>query len=324
MDKLEQIKKPITGEFETFKQKFDASLQSSNPLLGEVIKFIKQRKGKLMRPILTLLMAKSCGRIDDATYHAAISLELLHTASLVHDDVVDESDKRRGQSSVNAIYDNKVSVLVGDYLLATSLTNAAMTANIQLVELVSRLGQNLSEGEIIQLSNTNASDFSEDVYFDVIKKKTAALFSTAAEAGVRSVKCSDEMAENAALFGELIGIAFQIKDDIFDYYASDELGKPTGNDMKEGKLTLPSLYVLNTLKDESTMALALKIRALEADDKEIAQFIEYVKANGGIEYAIQTMTDYRNKALEVLPQTLPQELKDALTAYIDFVIERKK
>ena len=324
MNRLEQIKRPISAEFEVFKQKFDASLQSSNPLLGEVINFIKQRNGKMMRPMLALLMAKLCGEIKDSTYYAAISLELLHTASLVHDDVVDESDKRRGQSSVNAVYDNKVSVLVGDYLLATSLTNAALTADVQLVELVSRLGQALSEGEIIQLSNTNASDFSEDVYFDVIRKKTAALFSTASEAGARSVKCTDEMAQKAALFGELIGIAFQIKDDIFDYYTSDVLGKPTGNDMKEGKLTLPSLYVLNALQDESMIALALKIRALEAKDEEIAQFIEYVKSNGGIEYATMVMKGYRDKAIEVLPSTASQDLKDALTAYIDYVIERKK
>ena len=324
MERLEQIKSPISAEFEVFKQKFDASLQSSNPLLGEVINFIKQRKGKMMRPILTLLMAKLYGEIEDSTYYAAISLELLHTASLVHDDVVDESDKRRGQSSVNAIYDNKVSVLVGDYLLATSLTNAAMTADVQLVELVSRLGQALSEGEIIQLSNTNASDFSEEVYFDVIKKKTAALFSTAAEAGARSVKSSDEMAKNAALFGELIGIAFQIKDDIFDYYKSDELGKPTGNDMREGKLTLPALYVLNTLKDESMMSLALKIRSLEATSEEISHFIDYVKTNGGIDYATEVMVNYRNQALQILPQTTSPQLRDALTAYIDYVIERKK
>ena len=324
MNRLEQIKRPISAEFEVFKQKFDASLQSSNPLLGEVINFIKQRNGKMMRPMLALLMAKLCGEIKDSTYYAAISLELLHTASLVHDDVVDESDKRRGQSSVNAVYDNKVSVLVGDYLLATSLTNAALTADVQLVELVSRLGQALSEGEIIQLSNTNASDFSEDVYFDVIRKKTAALFSTASEAGARSVKCTDEMAQKAALFGELIGIAFQIKDDIFDYYTSDVLGKPTGNDMKEGKLTLPSLYVLNALQDESMIALALKIRSLEATDEEKAQFIEYVKSNGGIEYATKVMKGYRDKAIEVLPSTASQDLKDALTAYIDYVIERKK
>ena len=324
MSRLEQIKEPIQAEFEVFKQKFDASLQSSNPLLGEVINFIKQRRGKMMRPMLTLLMAKLCGKIEESTYYAAISLELLHTASLVHDDVVDESDKRRGQASVNALYDNKVSVLVGDFLLATSLTNAALTDNISLVKLVSCLGQKLSEGEIIQLSNTNASDFSEDVYFDVIKKKTAALFSTAAEAGVRSVESCDETAEKAYRFGELIGIAFQIKDDIFDYNPSDSLGKPSGNDMKEGKLTLPALYVLNAFNDESMKKLALKIRSLEATNEEITLFIDYVKRNGGIEYATQVMIDYRNKALALLPQTASPDLKEALTSYIDYVIERSK
>lgn len=324
MSRLEQIKQPIQAEFEVFKQKFDASLQSSNPLLGEVINFIKQRRGKMMRPMLTLLMAKLCGKIEESTYYAAISLELLHTASLVHDDVVDESDKRRGQASVNALYDNKVSVLVGDFLLATSLTNAALTENISLVKLVSCLGQKLSEGEIIQLSNTNASDFSEDVYFDVIKKKTAALFSTAAEAGVRSVESCDETAEKAYRFGELIGIAFQIKDDIFDYNPSDSLGKPSGNDMKEGKLTLPALYVLNAFNDESMKKLALKIRSLEATNEEISLFIDYVKRNGGIEYATQVMIDYRNKALALLPKTASPDLKEALTSYIDYVIERSK
>lgn len=324
MSRLEQIKQPIQAEFEVFKQKFDASLQSSNPLLGEVINFIKQRRGKMMRPMLTLLMAKLCGKIEESTYYAAISLELLHTASLVHDDVVDESDKRRGQASVNALYDNKVSVLVGDFLLATSLTNAALTENISLVKLVSCLGQKLSEGEIIQLSNTNASDFSEDVYFDVIKKKTAALFSTAAEAGVRSVESCDEIAEKAYQFGELIGIAFQIKDDIFDYNPSDSLGKPSGNDMKEGKLTLPALYVLNAFNDESMKKLALKIRSLEATNEEITLFIDYVKQNGGIEYATQVMIDYRNKALALLPKTASPDLKEALTSYIDYVIERSK
>ena len=324
MSRLEQIKQPIQAEFEVFKQKFDASLQSSNPLLGEVINFIKQRRGKMMRPMLTLLMAKLCGKIEESTYYAAISLELLHTASLVHDDVVDESDKRRGQASVNALYDNKVSVLVGDFLLATSLTNAALTDNISLVKLVSCLGQKLSEGEIIQLSNTNASDFSEDVYFDVIKKKTAALFSTAAEAGVRSVESCDETAEKAYRFGELIGIAFQIKDDIFDYNPSDSLGKPSGNDMKEGKLTLPALYVLNAFNDESMKKLALKIRSLEATNEEITLFIDYVKRNGGIEYATQVMIDYRNKALALLPKTASPDLKEALTSYIDYVIERSK
>ena len=332
MDKLQQIKLPIDKEFEEFRRLFDSSLQSSNSLLSEVLSYIKQRNGKMMRPILALLIAKLFGEINDstlhevrpATLHAAVALELLHTASLVHDDVVDESDKRRGQSSVNAIYNNKVSVLVGDYMLATSLKHSAMTREITIVDLVACLGQNLSEGEIIQLANINASEFSEEVYYDVIRKKTAALFTASAEAGAISVHASDEMVKNARLFGEMIGIAFQIKDDIFDYYSSDEIGKPTGNDMREGKLTLPALYVLNTFDDEEMRKLALCIRSLDASDEDIARFIEYTKVKGGIEYARQAMVDYRNKALALLPQSAGQAVKDALTAYIDYVIERDK
>ena len=324
MDKLQQIKLPIDKEFEEFRRLFDSSLQSSNSLLSEVLSYIKQRNGKMMRPILALLIAKLFGEINDSTLHAALSLELLHTASLVHDDVVDESDKRRGQSSVNAIYNNKVSVLVGDYMLATSLKHSAMTREITIVDLVACLGQNLSEGEIIQLANINASEFSEEVYYDVIRKKTAALFTASAEAGAISVHASDEMVKNARLFGEMIGIAFQIKEDIFDYYSSEEIGKPTGNDMREGKLTLPSLYVLNMFDDEEMRKLALRIRALDASDEDIARFIEYTKVKGGIEYARQAMVDYRNKALALLPQSAGQAVKDALTAYIDYVIERDK
>ena len=323
MDKLQQIRLPIVKEFEEFKSLFDASLQSSNPLLSEVLTYIKQRNGKMMRPILTLLMAKLFGEINYSALHAALSLELLHTASLVHDDVVDESDKRRGQSSVNAIYNNKVSVLVGDYMLATSLKHSAMTGSIRIVDLVARLGQNLAEGEIIQLTNINASEFSEEVYYDVIRKKTAALFTASAEAGAVAVNSSDEMVQNARLFGEMIGIAFQIKDDIFDYYSSGEIGKPTGNDMSEGKLTLPALHV-NTLGDEKMCQLAFRIKSLDATDAEISLFIDYVKKNGGIEYARQVMVDYRNRALDLLPSTADTTIKDALTAYIDYVIEREK
>lgn len=324
MDKLQQIKLPIVKEFEEFKALFEASLQSSNPLLNEVLTYIKRRNGKMMRPILALLVAKLCGGVNDVTFHAALALEMLHTASLVHDDVVDESDKRRGQLSVNAMYDNKVSVLVGDYMLATSLKHSAKTGELRLVELVGRLGQNLSEGEIIQLSNTNASDFSEEVYYDVIRKKTAALFAACAEAGAGSAHVSDEKAEKAYLFGEMIGIAFQIKDDIFDYYASEEIGKPTGNDMREGKLTLPALYVLNAFADEEMRRLALRIRSLEATGAEIARFIDYVKRHGGIEYAVRAMQGYRDKALAMLPKSSDAAVREALTAYIDYVIERQK
>lgn len=319
---MQHIKQPIAQEFEVFKQIFDASLQSTNPLLKEVIAYIKQRKGKQMRPILMLLIAKSFGEIGDSAYHAASSLELLHTASLIHDDVVDESDKRRGQKSVNALYDNKVSVLVGDFLLATSLKEAALTADIQIVNLVAKLGQNLSEGEIIQLSNINASDFSEEVYFEVIRKKTAALFAACAEAGARSAHSSDEMAKKAYLLGEMIGVSFQIKDDIFDYYPSTEIGKPTANDMREGKLTLPALYVLNNTNDEKIKNLAFRIRSLEATKEEIDGFIDYVKDNGGMEYARKVMVEYRNKALDLLPPNTSLPLREALAAYIDYVIER--
>ena len=320
---MQLIKQPIEREFEVFKQLFDDSLQSSNPLLKEVIAYVKQGKGKMMRPILTLLIAKAFGEIDCSTYHAANSLELLHTASLIHDDVVDESDKRRGQKSVNAVYDNKVSVLVGDYLLSTSLKEAALTGDVKVVDLVARLGQNLSEGEIVQLTTIDTVEFSEAVYFDVIRKKTAALFASCAEAGARTVHSSDEIAHKAYLLGEMIDIAFQIKDDIFDYYSSD-IGKPTGNDMREGKLTLPALHVLNTCNDDKMKEMAYRIRSLEATQEEITLFIDFIKNMNGIDYAQQVMMDYRNMALELLPSSVSPDIKTALTAYIDYVIQRDK
>lgn len=324
MDKIALIKEPIKRELDDFKELFNHSLQSNTPLLNDVLGYIRQRNGKMMRPILVLLMAKLYGGVNDATLHAALSLELLHTASLVHDDVVDESDKRRGQSSVNALYNNKVSVLVGDFMLATSLAHAAKTREIALVEIVSHLGQELAEGEIIQLANTSNKDFSEAVYFDVIRKKTAALFTASAESGALSAGASEEEVLNAARFGEMIGIAFQIKDDIFDYFENPELGKPTGNDMAEGKLTLPALYVLNHKCDEEKKELALRIRSLKAAPDEITGFVEYVRQEGGIEYAEKVMHDYRNKALALLPESVSSSLREAFTAYIDYVIERNK
>ena len=324
MNKIELIRKPVEKELGEFKLLFDDSLKSSTPLLNEVLSYIKKRNGKMMRPILVLLMAKLFAAPNASTLHAALSLELLHTASLVHDDVVDESNQRRGQSSVNAMYDNKVSVLVGDYLLATSLKHAAVTGQIELVDLVSRLGQELSEGEIIQLANINNLDFSEEIYFDVIRKKTAALFTASAESGAVSVKASEENIKLAALFGEMIGIAFQIKDDIFDYYENKEIGKPTGNDMVEGKLTLPALHVLNTVKDKTAEEIAVKIKNGEATPGEIAHLIEFTKQNGGIEYASQVMYDYKEKALSLLASLPDTEVKVALAGYLDYVVEREK
>lgn len=324
MNKIELIKQPVEKELEEFRTLFESSLTSTDPLLGEVLSYVKKRSGKMMRPILVMLMAKLFGTLNDSTFHAALSLELLHTASLIHDDVVDESNERRGQSSVNAIYNNKVSVLVGDYMLATSLKHAAHTGKVELVKLVACLGQELSEGEILQLGNTGKEDFAEDTYFDIIRKKTAALFKASAQSGAVSVGASPEEAMKAALFGEMIGIAFQIKDDIFDYFESQELGKPTGNDMMEGKLTLPALYVLNKLHDSSLNELALRIRALNASKEEIAQFVERVKEEGGIEYAERKMYEFREKALSLLPVSTDEAIRASLTAYIDYVIERNK
>ena len=218
MDSLPLIKSPITTELEDFKRLFDSSLSSSNLLLNNVIAHIRQRNGKMMRPILVLLVARLYGAIRPATLHAAVALELLHTASLVHDDVVDESTERRGQLSVNAIYNNKVAVLVGDFLLATSLVHAGKTMSHEILEVVSCLGQDLAEGELLQLSNVSNPQFSEEIYFDVIRKKTAALFAACTKSAALSVHADDEKAEIARLFGEYIGICFQIKDDIFDYF----------------------------------------------------------------------------------------------------------
>ena len=324
MDSISLIKSPISAELEDFKKHFDTCLSSSNLLLNSVIAHIRQKNGKMMRPILVLLAAKLYNEVRPATLHAAVALELLHTASLVHDDVVDESTERRGQLSVNAIFNNKVAVLTGDYLLATALVEVGMTRNYAIIDLVSNLGQDLAEGELLQLSNVSNPEYSEEVYFDVIRKKTAALFTASAESGALSAGASEEEVSRAADFGEMIGIAFQIKDDIFDYYESPELGKPTGNDMLEGKLTLPALYVINKLNDESVRELALRIRALKASKEEIASFVELVKREGGIAHAEQVMYEYRNRALQLLPASADEALRLSLTAYIDYVIERKK
>ena len=324
MDSLSLIKSPITTELEDFKNLFDSSLSSSNLLLNNVIAHIRQRNGKMMRPILVLLVAKLYGEIKPATLHAAVSLELLHTASLVHDDVVDESTERRGQLSVNAIFNNKVAVLVGDFLLATSLVHAERTRNHDIIGVVACLGQDLAEGEILQLSNVSNREYSETIYFDVIRKKTAALFAACTKAAALSVEITDEKAEFARLFGENIGICFQIKDDIFDYFDNKEIGKPTGNDMLEGKLTLPALYVLNTTKNEEAQEIAIKVKEGTATLDEIAHLISFIKENGGIEYAVQTMNVYKQKAFNLLASLPDSDICAALRAYLDYVVDREK
>lgn len=324
MDKLSLIKNPIEQELVDFEELFDSSLTNSNPLLNEVLLHLKRGRGKMMRPILVLLMAKLFGEVTKSTLHAAVALELLHTASLVHDDVVDESTKRRGQLSVNAIYNNKIAVLVGDYILATCLVQANLSGDSDIVGVVAHLGQDLSEGEVLQLSNVSNSEISEEVYFDVIRKKTAALFAACTKAAAISVKTSAEQTEKARLFGEYIGICFQIKDDIFDYYDSKELGKPTGNDMLEGKLTLPAIYVLTSKQCEEANNWAARVKTGEATQEEIALLIEYTKQNGGIDYAKKVMLDYKQKACDLIADVDNADLKTALSAYVEYVVDRVK
>ena len=278
-----------------------------------------------MRPMLILLIAKNYGGISSVTQHSAVGLELLHTASLVHDDVVDESKERRGQASVNAEYNNKVAVLVGDYVLSTALLNVALTNNTHIVQSLAELGRTLSNGEILQLSNIQNSEFSEEVYYEVIKMKTAALFEACCEIGAMSANATAEDLEKAKSFGRNLGIIFQIRDDIFDYYDSKEIGKPTGNDMTEGKLTLPVLYALNSTEDEEMKAIARKVKSRDVSLEEISRLVAFTKANGGIEYAEQKMLELRSQCLQFIDaESVTEEIRIALTAYIDYVIQRNK
>ena len=301
---------------------FQESLTHTDGLLAEVLTHIRQRMGKGMRPILMMLVAKNYSEVTQVTQHSAIGLELLHTASLVHDDVVDESGERRGQPSVNATYNNKVSVLVGDYILSTALLHVSYTGNQRIVESLAQLGRTLASGEILQLSNIRNQEISEDVYYQVIKQKTAALFEACAAIGALSGGASEDDVKKAGQFGQNIGIIFQIRDDIFDYFDSKDIGKPTGNDMTEGKLTLPIIYSLNKSPYESMMNLARKVKAGTINADEIAVLVEFTKQQGGIEYAEQAMLDYRAKAQEYVATIKKAEIRDALTAYLDYVMQR--
>ena len=323
MDYLSIIKHPIEAELADFVSLFNQSLSHEDGLLGSALEHIRKRAGKRMRPILILLMARNFGQITDVTQNAAVGLELLHTASLVHDDVVDESEERRGQASVNATYDNKVAVLVGDYSLSTALLCVARTHSEQIVTYLAELGRTLSDGEILQLSNIGRKDISEDVYYDVIKQKTAALFEACAGIGALSSGASEEAVMAAKQFGQNLGIIFQIRDDIFDYYDSKEIGKPTGNDMAEGKLTLPVIHAVNNGGDEDMKRLALKVKDHSVTAEEIASLVDYTKRMGGIEYAEKRMWDFHAEAQRFLDERVgQQEIKEALQAYLDFVIKR--
>ena len=325
MDYLSLIKQPISAEINDFIELFNSSLTHDDGMLGHALEHIRQRAGKRMRPMLILLMAKNFGQITLSTQHAAVGLELLHTASLVHDDMVDESQERRGQASVNATYDNKVAVLVGDFILSTALLNVAKTGDQRIVEYLAELGRTLSNGEILQLTNIQNQEISEEVYYQVIKQKTAALFEACAAIGALSAGADENLVEEAKRFGQNLGIIFQIRDDIFDYYDSPEIGKPTGNDMAEGKLTLPVIYALNNSSYESMQTLARKVKAGEVNPDEIAVLVEFAKQQGGIEYAESRMWEFHAEAAEFIEHRVGDEaIRKALSAYLDYVIKRNK
>ena len=323
MDFLSQIKQPIATELSEFIELFNQSLSHDEGLLSQALQHIRQRGGKRMRPILILLLAKSFGQITKVTQHAAVGLELLHTASLVHDDVVDESDERRGQASVNANYDNKVAVLVGDYILSTALLSVSYTHTERIVHDLAQLGRTLSDGEILQLTNISRQEISEEVYFEVIKRKTAALFETCAGIGALSAGASDDDVQQAKKFGQNIGIIFQIRDDIFDYYDSKDIGKPTGNDMAEGKLTLPVIYALTQERNEAMDKLARKVKTGTVSPDEIATLVQFAKEKGGIDYAERRMRDFHLEAQRFIDTRIQDAtMRQSLHAYLNFVMQR--
>ncbi len=325
MDYLSIIKEPITAELEQFVSLFNASLTHEDKLQEEIFSRIRSRAGKRMRPMLIMLMARNYGCVTQATLHAAVGLELLHTASLVHDDVVDESRERRGQASVNAVYDNKVAVLVGDYILSTALLHVSMTHNELIVRYLAELGRTLSDGEILQLTSIGDSEISEETYYQIISRKTAALFEACCAIGAISAGVPESRVGEAKRFGKTLGVIFQIRDDIFDYYDSPEIGKPTGNDMAEGKLTLPVIYALRSTGDEGMLALARKVKQGTVTADEIARLVAFTKANGGIDYAERRMQEMHAEAMAFIDKEVADPaLKRSLAAYLDFVIKRSK
>ena len=323
MDYLSIIKQPIASDLSDFIALFEQAMSHEDGMLGSALSHIRQRGGKRMRPMLMLLMAKNYGAISQVTQHSAVGLELLHTASLVHDDVVDESGERRGQASVNATYNNKVAVLVGDYILSTALLHVSFTGNQGIVQELSELGRTLAAGEILQLSNIQNQQISEDVYYQVIQQKTAALFQSCAAIGALSAGATVEDVKKAGEFGRNLGIMFQIRDDIFDYFDSKEIGKPTGNDMMEGKLTLPVIYALNNTDFDSMQTLAKKVKAGTINPDEIAVLVEFTKQQGGIEYAEQKMAEFSQLCKDYIDNNVKDKaIRDALTAYVDYVVQR--
>ena len=307
-----------------FEQRFKDSLKSNVSLLDRIMHYIIKRKGKQMRPMFVFLSAKLFGKFEENTYRAASMIELLHTATLVHDDVIDEANFRRGFFSINALWKNKIAVLVGDFLLSRGLLLAVKHEEFELLKIMSTAVQDMSEGELLQIEKARKLDITEKVYFDIIRQKTATLIAACCASGANSVGQSKEVVEKMRLFGEKAGIAFQIKDDLFDYTQSPLIGKPTGIDIREQKMTLPLIYTLNTADKKTKRYIINIIKNHHKDDNKVAEVITLVKENGGLEYAKQIMKNYHNDALSVLDQFDNNKAKEALILLLDFVVNRKK
>lgn len=324
MDQLELIRKPIEKDLERYLQLFEQDFKHQNPLLQLALQHILKRQGKRLRPILTLLAARCFGEVGESVLHASVSLELLHTASLVHDDIVDESDMRRGQASVNSLLSPQAAVLVGDYLLSKALQHSATTRNIDVVAKISNIGEQLSDGELLQLYALDSDRVEESVYYDVIRRKTASLFSASAQLGAMLGGATDEQMVALRLFGEYLGIAFQIRDDMLDYTSTDAIGKPAGNDMLEGKLTLPAIYAINQSQDDNILRLALKVRRTEASKEEIAELVDYTVQYGGLDYAAEQMNRLVAQAIEQLDVLPKSEYVNSLRLFAELVAKRNK
>lgn len=324
MKPVELIKLPIKNEMELFEQKFKDAMLSKVPLLNRITYYIVRRKGKQMRPMFVFLVAKmvSDGGFDERTYRGASVVELIHTATLVHDDVVDDSNRRRGFFSINALWKNKIAVLVGDFLLSKGLLLSIDNEDFDLLKLISIAVREMSEGELLQIEKARKLDITEDIYFDIIRQKTATLIAACCGIGAASVGANNDTVQQMRKFGEYIGIAFQIKDDLFDY-TDAKIGKPTGIDIKEQKMTLPLIHTLNTCSKKKKAWIINSIKKHNKDKKRVKEVIAFVKENGGIEYTTSKMNDYKNRALAILENYPTSPYKDSLLQMIDYVVERK-
>lgn len=322
-DIVAEIKRPIKEDMKLFEQKFYESMQSRVPLLDKITRFIVTTKGKQMRPMFVFLCAQLLGKVNEKTYRGASMIELIHTATLVHDDVVDESFKRRNFFSINALWKNKIAVLVGDYLLSKSVLLSTDHKDYDLLSVISRTIREMSEGELLQLEKARKLDITEEVYYEIIQQKTATLIAACCEIGVLSNNASPEIAKRMQEFGTYAGMAFQIKDDLFDYLSSNVIGKPVGIDIKEQKMTLPLIYTLNNCNEKEHQHYFNTIKRFNNDKTRVKELIAFVKQSGGLEYAIGVMKEFQAKAKAILQEFPDSDAKNSLELMLDYVIERK-